>query len=147
MGCRPERFFCRPERSEGVLRRLRASGGQKKESAPREDMDGLSPRALFLSSRTKWGVPRRYAPREDKKESVPREDKKESVPREDRDGLSPRALFFVAPSEVGGASLSLGRTKRGSSAGQREGARQEGVGDFFEIARGLKFGLAIIFFA
>ena len=58
--------------------------------------------------------------------------------------------LFVAPNEArgahGGASLSLGRTKKGCSAGQRKDAWQEGARDFFETALGLKFGLAIIFF-
>jgi hypothetical protein len=53
---------------------------------------------------------------------VPRDDQKESATREGRDGLSPRAPFFVAPNEVGGASLTPGKTKKGARQDEVEGA-------------------------
>jgi hypothetical protein len=90
-----------------------------------------------MSSRRKRGGPSALACLgKTKKGRAPREDKKGSVPREDIPKRHPeRSEGFPH----GGASLTLGRTKKD--------AQQDGVGDFFEIARGLKFGLAIIFFA
>jgi hypothetical protein len=89
-----------------------------------EDMDGLAPRAPhFLSPRgVSRGVPRAYVPRED----IPRRHPKR------REGPSALACLGktsqgVVPSEVRDASLSLGKTKRGCSAGQKKGwlARQK----------------------
>jgi hypothetical protein len=111
----------------------------------------LSPRAYFLSPRAYFfvapsgseGSLSAYAPREDTKGSVPRDDGWAVHPSP---FLSPRALFFVAPrrktrglledvvpnevrrdavpSEARDALLSPGRTKKD--------ARQDGVGNFFE---------------
>jgi hypothetical protein len=57
MGCRPEPFFVAPNEVRGVLRRLRASGGQigKRASGGQGWAVALSP---FLSPRAKRGMPR-----------------------------------------------------------------------------------------
>ena len=61
------------------------------------------------------------------------------------------AYFFCRPKQSEGSSHGVPRY---CSAGQKgalgmikKGACQDEVRDFFETARGLKFGLAIIFFA
>ena len=118
-------FLCKPSCSRPEA----LAEGSLGTYVPREDMNGLSPRAYFFvalsEARGSLGA---YAPREDKKESVSREDRVRGCRPKQSEG-----------SPHGGASLTLDRTKKW--------ARQEGVGDFFETALGLKFGLAIIFFA
>jgi len=63
--------------------------------------------------------------------------------------VTARRTFFVAPRKARGLPMGVPRYR---SAGQKgalgrikKGACQDGVRDFFETARGLKFGLAIIF--
>jgi len=121
----PNPLFCHPERKRGVPRHWRASGGHGGKLSPLALF--CHPGALFCHPEPFFVTPSPF--------------------------LSPRAIFFVTPSpflspraqargpsalaclgrtsrdavpsEARGASLSLGRTKNGRSAGQCRG-------DFFE---------------
>ena len=127
--CAP--FFCRPEpQGEGSL----GTG------VPREDMDGLSPRALFLSPR---GVSRGVFLMKRHPE-IPNEVRRDAVPSEARDasltlgttgwGLSLRDIFFCRPEALAEGSPivkeGISRYARNDKMGRGclANARQDRVG-------------------